>query len=149
MLMFGWDFEVDDWSRFWRWNLIKICVWTCNMTLARWTQPLGPLCLWQCLTRKIEYIFFLLSVVLSFIVSVQGVEDLARPEVWRRGKRDAGECLPPHHHHHHHKHQHHCPPPNHHYHHHYHQHHHHCHHSHYINAGACCQRQVWQGGVVA
>ena len=26
-----------------------ICVWTCNMTLARWTQPSGPLCLWQCL----------------------------------------------------------------------------------------------------
>ena len=29
--MFGWDFEDDAWSRFWRWNLIKICVWTCNM----------------------------------------------------------------------------------------------------------------------
>ena len=26
--MFGWDFEDDAWSRFWRWNLIKICVWT-------------------------------------------------------------------------------------------------------------------------
>ena len=97
--------------------------------------------------RNIEYNLFL-YVVLLFIVSVQGVEDLARPEVWRRGKRDAGECLPPHHHHQH-KHQHHCPPPNHHYHHHYHQHHHHCHHPHYINAGAYCQRQVWQGGVVA
>ena len=92
--------------------------------------------------RKIEYIFFC-RLFFFFIVFVQGVEDLARPEVWRRGKRDAGECLPPH------QHQHHCPPPNHHYHHHYHQHHHYCHHSHYINAGACCQRQVWQGGVVA
>ena len=30
-LMFGWDFEVDAWSRFWRWNLINICVWTCDM----------------------------------------------------------------------------------------------------------------------
>ena len=30
-LMFGQDFEVDAWSRFWRWNLIKICVWTCDM----------------------------------------------------------------------------------------------------------------------
>ena len=28
MLMFGWDFEVDAWLRFWRWNLIKICVVT-------------------------------------------------------------------------------------------------------------------------
>ena len=30
MLMFGWDFEVDAWSRFWRWNLINF-VWTCDM----------------------------------------------------------------------------------------------------------------------
>ena len=30
-LMFGWDFEVDAWSRFWRWNMIKICVWTCDV----------------------------------------------------------------------------------------------------------------------
>ena len=29
--MFGWDFEVDAWSRFLRWNLIKIFVWTCDM----------------------------------------------------------------------------------------------------------------------
>ena len=28
-LMFVSDFEVDAWSRFLRWNLIKICVWTC------------------------------------------------------------------------------------------------------------------------
>ena len=27
--MFGRDFEVCAWSRSWRWNLIKICVWTC------------------------------------------------------------------------------------------------------------------------
>ena len=34
--MFGWDFEDDTWSRFWTWNLIKICVWTCdkNSTLG-------------------------------------------------------------------------------------------------------------------
>ena len=32
MLMFGWDFEVNAYSRFWNWNLIKICeLWTCNM----------------------------------------------------------------------------------------------------------------------
>ena len=31
MVMFGWDFEVDARSRFWR-CLIKICVWTCDMT---------------------------------------------------------------------------------------------------------------------
>ena len=51
MLMFGWDFEVDPWSRLWRWNLIKICeivTWPQEVTLLRWTQPSGPLCLWQC-----------------------------------------------------------------------------------------------------
>ena len=30
--MFAWNFEVDAWSRFWRWNLIKICVWIRDMT---------------------------------------------------------------------------------------------------------------------
>ena len=40
MLMFGWNFEVDVWSRFWRLSLIKIFVWTCfnfgmmNLTLG-------------------------------------------------------------------------------------------------------------------
>ena len=29
--MFRCDFEVDAWPRFWRWHLIKICVWTCDM----------------------------------------------------------------------------------------------------------------------
>ena len=32
MLLFGWDLEVEAWSIFWRWNLSKICVWTCEMT---------------------------------------------------------------------------------------------------------------------
>ena len=30
-LMFGWDFEDDAWSRLWRWNLIKMSVWICDM----------------------------------------------------------------------------------------------------------------------
>ena len=52
MLMFVWDFEVGAWSRFWK-CLIKICVRTCDLTykeatLVSRTQPLGPLCLWQC-----------------------------------------------------------------------------------------------------
>ena len=32
MLIFGRDFDVDAWSIFWRWNLIKICILTCDMT---------------------------------------------------------------------------------------------------------------------
>ena len=40
--MFGWDFVVDAWSRFWRWNL--------NF---RTTQPSVPLWLWQCLATPL------------------------------------------------------------------------------------------------
>ena len=32
MSMFGWDFAVDSWLRFWRWNLSKLCVRTHHMT---------------------------------------------------------------------------------------------------------------------
>jgi len=36
--------------------VIKICVWTRDMTskvtLARWTQSSGPLCLWQCFQKS-------------------------------------------------------------------------------------------------
>ena len=41
--MFGWDVEVDAWSRFWRWNWSRFV-----FELEIWTQPSGPLCLWQC-----------------------------------------------------------------------------------------------------
>ena len=33
-VMFGWYCEVDAWSRFWRWNLIEICVKTCAGTYS-------------------------------------------------------------------------------------------------------------------
>ena len=50
-LMFGWDFEVDAWSRFLRWNLIKICIWTCDMnsTLGS-VVPLAMFALSACLS---------------------------------------------------------------------------------------------------
>ena len=35
MLMFGWDFEISAWSRFWR-CLMKICVRICDMTSRRY-----------------------------------------------------------------------------------------------------------------
>ena len=44
MLMYGWDFEVDAWSRFWR-CLMKICVRICDMTsrsyFGKMTSTLG------------------------------------------------------------------------------------------------------------
>ena len=39
--MFGWDFEVDDWSWFWTWNLIMNFVWTKPVTLVLLNSTLG------------------------------------------------------------------------------------------------------------
>ena len=39
------DPEDENWSRF----VIELVIWPQEVTLARWTQPSGPLCLWQCL----------------------------------------------------------------------------------------------------
>ena len=47
MLMFAWDFEVDASSRFWSRFVFDILLWPKQVTLMCWTQPLGPLCLWQ------------------------------------------------------------------------------------------------------
>ena len=38
--MFGWDFEVSAWLRFWRWILIKICVGTC-LNFGKQNSTLG------------------------------------------------------------------------------------------------------------
>ena len=42
--MFVWDFEDELWSRF----VFELVIWPQEGTLARSTQPSGPLCLWQC-----------------------------------------------------------------------------------------------------
>ena len=50
--LFGWDFllmlsqdsEDEMWSRF----MFELLIWLQEVTLARWTQPSSPLCLWQC-----------------------------------------------------------------------------------------------------
>ena len=43
-LMLGRDSEDEIWSRF----MFELVIWLQEFTLARWTQPSGPLCLWQC-----------------------------------------------------------------------------------------------------
>ena len=48
MLMFGWDFKVNAYLRFWNCNTYVQDLWTVNCDLVIWTQPSGPLCLWQC-----------------------------------------------------------------------------------------------------
>ena len=43
MLMFGWDFEVNAWSRFWRRNLIMICDWIVIWSIRLlWLDELNP-----------------------------------------------------------------------------------------------------------
>ena len=36
------------WSRF----VFELVIWLQEVTLARWTQPSGPLCLWQCFPQR-------------------------------------------------------------------------------------------------
>ena len=43
--MLGRGSEDEMWSRF----VFELAIWPQEVTLARWTQPPGPLCLWQCL----------------------------------------------------------------------------------------------------
>ena len=44
-----WMLEVD--AQFWRWIwsrfVFELVIWPQEVTLIRWTQPSGPLCLWQ------------------------------------------------------------------------------------------------------
>ena len=102
MLMFGWDFVVDAWSRFWRWNLTKICI--------RTTQPSGPLCIWQCLYKLSALI--IRQIVMEFWVICQIImrrefcqKKIAHknhlggaivcPSVWRRSENKNQEVYLP------------------------------------------------------
>ena len=46
--MLGRDSEDEIWSRF----VFEFVIWTQEVTLVRWTQSSGPLCLWQCFNIK-------------------------------------------------------------------------------------------------
>ena len=39
------------------WFVFELVIWPQEVTLARWTQPSGPLCLWQCLLTGWKYNF--------------------------------------------------------------------------------------------
>ena len=47
-LMLGRYSEDEIWSRF----MFELVIWLQEVTFARWTQPSGPLCLWQCFFLK-------------------------------------------------------------------------------------------------
>ena len=52
--MLGRDSEDEIWSRF----VFEFVIWPQEVTLVRWTQSSGPLCLWQCLVNSILYQFY-------------------------------------------------------------------------------------------
>ena len=60
------DSEAEMWSRF----VFELVIWPQEITFARWTQPSGPLCLWQC------FILLLVFPVWPLIISI-------RPFPWR------------------------------------------------------------------
>ena len=48
------DSEDEMWSRL----MFELLIWPQEVTLARWTQPSGPLCLWQCFYKQhYEWLF--------------------------------------------------------------------------------------------
>ena len=60
-LMFGWYFEVDAWSRFWRLNLIDICVWPCDMNSI--LGSVVPLAMFHIVTCSLSFLSMGLRVV--------------------------------------------------------------------------------------
>ena len=90
MLIFGWDFEVGAWSRFWR-CLIKICVRICDMTLRSYfgkqSSTLGTgvpfLCFssflfpevlkWGLLSSSSRAVFKVVECLWSFLAAAQSL----------------------------------------------------------------------------
>ena len=82
MSMFSWDFEVDSWLRFWRWNLSKLCVRTHDMTsrsyFGKMNSTLGsvvPLAMFV-------YVFYCKNVFLSStssLIFTQGTSSAPMP----------------------------------------------------------------------
>ena len=48
--MLGRDSEDEIWSRF----VFEFVIWPQDVTLVRWTQSSGPLCLWQCFWKYLR-----------------------------------------------------------------------------------------------
>ena len=48
------DSEDATWSRF----VFELVIWPQEVTLVRWTQPSGPLCLWQCFCIEADFKHF-------------------------------------------------------------------------------------------
>ena len=73
---FKWSGDADAWLRFlvtrdseyemWSSFVSELVIWPQEITLARWTQPSGPLCLWQCFNK----IYFLYLAPIKKIIDI-------------------------------------------------------------------------------
>ena len=71
------DSEDEMWSRF----VFELVMWPQKVTLARWTQPSGPLCLWQCFQNTLTCTYQDESVFLSIYRDQQECQ-------WTKGFED-------------------------------------------------------------
>ena len=87
--MFGRDSEDEICSRF----VFEFVIWPQEVTLVRWTQSSGPLCLWQCFyychvmffhsrSRSREFLGMIASDSHSRIVGMDFFHSLPVPELW-------------------------------------------------------------------
>ena len=55
--------------------VFELVIWPQEVTLARWTQPSGPLCLWQCfyITYTPTVLFYPAVLVASFFIGIKVV----------------------------------------------------------------------------
>ena len=53
------------------WFVFELVIWPQEVTLARWTQPSGPLCLWQCLTMSVSLSISIPTVLECYYNSIQ------------------------------------------------------------------------------
>ena len=63
------DSEDEMWSRF----VFELVIWPQEVTLVRWTQPSGPLCLWQCFFIGLDGEINSVFVCFSFVYFVENV----------------------------------------------------------------------------
>ena len=74
--MLSQDSEDEMWSRF----MFELLIWLQEVTLARWTQPSGPLCLWQCLLLLMKLIS--LNLFVGIAISRKGEYNCALDKIF-------------------------------------------------------------------
>ena len=95
------DSEDAIWSRF----VFELVIWPQKVTLVRWTQPSGPLCLWQCFSLKL--VIYRLTMPISvhqrtkhedigysrYVWYVEPTGSVSTPSLARQGKQPHSPSL--------------------------------------------------------